>query len=314
MIAVVRGPAWRSIPAGPGSRARDRYRSPAHLHGCQCRQGASPIVSGHPGPARLPGGRGRPVTGTQPAWISASACAPSAALWNSCPTRRIGQYASGASRIATIAIDSGIAPLASRIAAQHGDDRHRDRRQQLQRRRGATRSAVRAWSQPGALRDRPDRASAAARRAVVHQGRQPAYDIEKVPAEVGQRPPAPRGSSSCVARPINAVKSGNMAASTPPRALGQSTIASVTTAPTGNDRGGDEGGRYPRDMLARRLRIRRWRASMCCRAAGRMPSGRPPTQRAVALAGPSRRLARAPRHTPRRRRAARGRRRARPAR
>ena len=46
--------------------------------------------------------------------IRSRACAPSAAAWNSAPTRRIGQYASGARRIATSPGRRSRFPAASR--------------------------------------------------------------------------------------------------------------------------------------------------------------------------------------------------------
>lgn len=42
------------------------------------------------------------------------ASTPSAAAWNSCPTRRIGQYASGAMRMAMRPVSSETSPWAMR--------------------------------------------------------------------------------------------------------------------------------------------------------------------------------------------------------
>ena len=121
--------------------------------------------------------------------------APSAAAWNSAPTRRIGQYASGASRIASSPACSVIEPWASRrptvtatrateiVASSSSAAERQERQPQGAHRRhaGAARLTV------------ADGLDLALGPAVADQGRQAAHDVEEVAGQRRRAPPSALG-------------------------------------------------------------------------------------------------------------------------
>ena len=118
-VSTVRpAPAVRSTRRGPGRQppgrsSAVRARSPRRQEPRPGRRSRSPTRSRRRRGMRAWLRRPRPGRSGRLGGVSTSAAAPSAAEWNSAPTRLIGQYASGASRIATRPVPSAIEPCAA---------------------------------------------------------------------------------------------------------------------------------------------------------------------------------------------------------
>ena len=123
------------------------------------------------------------------------------------PTPRKGQYASGARRSTTSAVERSSAPLEPE-PDDHRDEGHRDRGNELERDRRGEGYAERLHRRLAvAVGDRADRARLGLRPAEGHEGGQPLHHVEEVTREGREHPPLAVGRLP-VAMPIRAAKTG----------------------------------------------------------------------------------------------------------
>ena len=216
------------------------------------------------------------------------ASAPSAAAWNSAPTRRIGQYASGASRMASSPACRVIDPVGEPQADGDGDDGDRDRGEQLQGRRRHEGDAQRAHRRDAVpLADLADHLDLPLGPAVADEGGQAAHDVEEVAGQRGERRPLLLGLGLGRARRSGPRRTGRRGrVSSTMRPLSQSTQNSVASASTGTKAPATSAGR-------KRAAYGSTEAAPCAArvtravGAGAARRGRPASARRAARAGPT---------------------------
>ena len=134
--------------------------------------------------------RGDPPGRSSTANTCSAAATPSMLAWNRAPTSRSGRYASGARISTSSAVSRSRLPVEQPEPDLHGDQRHRQRREQLQHERRQERDPQRAHRRLAVrLGHPPDQRDLGLGPAEDRQRRQALDGVEEVPAEPLQQVP-----------------------------------------------------------------------------------------------------------------------------